>query len=106
MDCSSVTHWWPPSRCAGRRLSQGWHKTLYEDAHEHAGGRWRKVVDDVVACSLGCDVLDAGFARVRCPECRAENLLAFTCKGRYCCPSWHAKRLWYLTPVHDYRAVR
>jgi len=66
---------------------------VYEDAYEHASGRWRKVVDDVVARFLDCGVLEAGFARVRCPECRAEYLLAFSCKTRCFCPSCHAKRL-------------
>lgn len=31
--------------------------------------------------------------RVRCEGCRAEYLLALSCKTRYFCPSCHAKRL-------------
>ncbi|MFQ5460670.1 MAG: transposase zinc-binding domain-containing protein [Anaerolineae bacterium] len=42
---------------------------------------------------LDCGVLEAGFARVRCDECRGEFLLASSCKSRYFCPSCHAKRL-------------
>jgi hypothetical protein len=38
-------------------------------------------------------LLEHGFARVRCPECRAEFLVAFRCKGRQFCPSCHARRL-------------
>ena len=38
-------------------------------------------------------VLEAGFVRVRCEGCRAEYLLALSCKTRYFCPSCHAKRL-------------
>ncbi len=34
-----------------------------------------------------------GFARIRCPECREEYLLAFSCKTRYFCPSCQAKRV-------------
>ncbi|MCX6578543.1 MAG: transposase zinc-binding domain-containing protein, partial [Candidatus Aminicenantes bacterium] len=34
-----------------------------------------------------------GFARIRCPCCRAEHLLMFSCKTRGFCPSCHAKRL-------------
>jgi hypothetical protein len=37
-------------------------------------------------------VLAWGFARVRCPDCRHEYLLAFSCKQRCLCPSCHAKR--------------
>jgi hypothetical protein len=66
---------------------------VYEDAYEHTAGRWRKVVDDVVARFLAGGVLEAGFARVRCGTCKAEYLLAFSCKACYFCPSCHAKRL-------------
>ncbi len=66
---------------------------VYEDAFEHRWGRWRQVADEVVARFLECGVLEAGFARVRCPECRGEYLLPFSCKARYFCPSCHAKRL-------------
>jgi hypothetical protein len=33
-----------------------------------------------------------GFARIRCPNCRAEHLLAFSCRTRNFCPSCQAKR--------------
>jgi len=36
-------------------------------------------------------ILAHGFARVRCPDCRHEYLLAFSCKQRCLCPSCHAK---------------
>jgi len=32
------------------------------------------------------------IARIRCPECREEYLLAFSCKTRELCPSCAAKR--------------
>jgi Transposase zinc-binding domain len=34
----------------------------------------------------------SGFARIRCPDCRSEHLLMFSCKTRGFCPSCHAKR--------------
>jgi len=34
-----------------------------------------------------------GFARVRCDECSHEYLLAFSCKGRWFCPSCHQKKV-------------
>jgi len=34
-----------------------------------------------------------GFARVYCPECRHDYLLAFSCEARYFCPSCHQKRV-------------
>jgi hypothetical protein len=38
-------------------------------------------------------LLELGFARVRCPNCRAEFLVPFRCKGRHFCPSCNARRL-------------
>ncbi len=39
---------------------------------------------------------EGGFARVRCDACRAEYIVAFSCKQRGFCPSCSAKRavLW------------
>jgi hypothetical protein len=41
-------------------------------------------------------IFDQGVARVRCPHCRHEFLIAFSCKLRGLCPSCHQKRelLW------------
>ena len=36
---------------------------------------------------LTCGRLARGFARFRCHECRADLLVAFSCKGRGFCPS-------------------
>jgi Transposase zinc-binding domain/Putative transposase len=55
-------------------------------------GRWRAVIADVVEKYLDCGILKNGFARVRCPECKSEYLLAFSCKRRGFCPSCCAKR--------------
>jgi hypothetical protein len=41
---------------------------------------------------LDCGLYENGFARVRCPDCRTEYLLAFSCKTRELCPSCAAKR--------------
>ncbi|MBU1566750.1 MAG: transposase zinc-binding domain-containing protein, partial [Proteobacteria bacterium] len=37
--------------------------------------------------------LEQGFARVRCPDCHHEYLLAFSCRGRWFCPSCHSKKV-------------
>jgi hypothetical protein len=42
---------------------------------------------------LECGDLEKGFASVRCPECRHEFLVAFSCKGRLFCPSCHQKKV-------------
>ena len=41
---------------------------------------------------LRCGDLAEGFARVRCPDCRHEFFVAFSCKQRCACPSCHQKR--------------
>ncbi|MCK5437837.1 MAG: transposase zinc-binding domain-containing protein, partial [Desulfobulbaceae bacterium] len=50
-------------------------------------------MSEVVHDYLKCGDLKEGFARVRCPECHHEYLLAFLCKGRWFCPSCHAKKV-------------
>src|SRR5450830_933768 len=50
------------------------------------------LLDGVVARYLDCGIFERGFARIRCPDCAAEFLLAFSCKGRDLCPSCGAKR--------------
>lgn len=42
---------------------------------------------------LKCGRLEYGFLRVRCERCRAEKLLAFSCKRRGFCPSCGARRM-------------
>jgi ribosomal protein S27E len=42
---------------------------------------------------LKCGRLEHGFLRVRCEECHAEKLVAFSCKRRGFCPSCGARRM-------------
>lgn len=42
---------------------------------------------------LKCGRLEYGFLRVRCSACRAEKLVAFSCKRRGFCPSCGARRM-------------
>ena len=41
---------------------------------------------------LDCGILARGFARVRCPDCGFERLVAFSCKA-HLCPSCNARRM-------------
>ena len=67
----------------------------YEERFEREYGRWRNVISQTVRKYLDCGNLKRGFARIRCPQCREEYLLGFSCKVRIC-PSCSAKRsaLW------------
>jgi len=42
---------------------------------------------------LNCGRLEGGFSRVRCDTCRAEQLVAFSCRRRGLCPSCGARRM-------------
>ena len=64
----------------------------WEERFERRCGFWRGFVDEQVRRYLDCGLFENGFARVRCPECRAEYLLAFSCKTRELCPSCAARR--------------
>lgn len=41
---------------------------------------------------VDCGLLARGFVRVRCPDCREESLVAFSCKDRTFCPSCTGRR--------------
>ncbi len=62
----------------------------HEERFEPRHGPLRPVVRKVVDQYLDCGRLHGGFARIRCPECRAEHLLA--CQTQNFCPSCQAKR--------------
>jgi len=59
----------------------------------HECGFFRPIVKEVVERYLDCGNPRCGFARIRCPDCRDERLLMFSCRTRGFCPSCHAKRI-------------
>jgi hypothetical protein len=63
-------------------------------ARQH--GPLRPVVERVLREFLKCGLLQHGFARLWCGECRRRVLVAFSCRGRSFCPSCEKKRqlLW------------
>ena len=67
-------------------------KGVWEERFEARYGFWRGFVDGVVQRYLDCGVFRAGLARVWCPSCHAEYLVACSCRGRGLCPSCAAKR--------------
>lgn len=66
---------------------------VYPDRFEPRLGFLRPIIPKVVWKYLDCGDLERGFARVRCPQCAHEYLLAFSCKGRWFCPSCHQKKV-------------
>ncbi len=67
-------------------------KGQWEERFERRYGFWRGFVEEQVQRYLDCGLYENGFARVRCPDCCEEYLLAFSCKTRDLCPSCAAKR--------------
>jgi hypothetical protein len=65
----------------------------YEERYQSRYGFLRPVIPEVVNKFLDCGDLEHGFARVRCDHCQHEYLLAFSCKGRWFCPSCHQKKV-------------
>ena len=66
---------------------------VHEEEFQPRYGRLRHAARRAVEKFLDCGLLERGFARVRCDRCRAEFLVAPSCKARFLCPSCHAKRL-------------
>jgi hypothetical protein len=65
----------------------------YDDLFSREYGFFRPVISHIVRNYLECWDLEQGFARVRCPDCHHEYLLAFSCRGRWFCPSCHSKKV-------------
>ena len=72
---------------------------VYDERFQAKYGYWRPIVEQSVAAFLKCGDLQEGFARVRCPDCKHEMFVAFSCKQRCTCPSCHQKRT-LLTAIH------
>lgn len=67
-------------------------RQVYDQRYQAKYGYWRPIVEQSVAAFLKCGDLQEGFARVRCPDCKHEMFVAFSCKQRCTCPSCHQKR--------------
>src|SRR3990172_12684114 len=66
---------------------------VYPERFEEIYGFLRPEVVQTLENYLHCGLLSYGFARVKCEDCHKEFLLAFSCKGRYFCPSCHQHRV-------------
>ena len=66
---------------------------VYPRDYQSRYGVLRGVIPEVVDKFMQCGDFAKGFARVRCDECSHKYLLAFSCKGRWFCPSCHQKKV-------------
>jgi hypothetical protein len=65
---------------------------LYPERFQEKYGYWRAVISTSIEKFIKCGDVKEGFARVRCPDCREEFFVAFSCRQRSCCPSCDQKR--------------
>jgi len=65
---------------------------VHEERFERTDGSLRGVVTKAVDAFLACGRPENGFARVVCPQCRAEYLVPFSCRTRNFCPSCRSAR--------------
>jgi len=65
---------------------------VYPQRYLQIYGFWRPVIRSSIDKFLKCGDPKQGFARVRCPNCREEFFVAFSCRQRSCCPSCDQKR--------------
>lgn len=65
----------------------------YPGSYEKRYGFLKPAVEEVVNKYLDCGDLSKGFARLHCDKCKKDYLLAFSCKGRWFCPSCHQKKV-------------
>ena len=65
---------------------------VYPQRYQERYGYWRPVIRSSIDKFIKCGDLKEGFARVRCPDCKEEFFVAFSCRQRACCPSCDKKR--------------
>jgi hypothetical protein len=66
--------------------------SVWDDRFKQRYGFLPSQIERLVDGYLRCGLHGAGFARVVCPDCKHEYLVAFSCKARFLCPSCHQRK--------------
>ena len=69
------------------------HYAAFRDLRSEAGRPLPDYIEREFDAYLNCGRLEEGFLRLRCEDCHAEKLVAFSCKKRGSCPSCGARRM-------------
>jgi ribosomal protein S27E len=71
----------------------GRHYPAFREMRAEAGRSLPDYIEKEFDAYLKCGRLEEGFLRLRCEDCHAEKLVAFSCKKRGFCPSCGARRM-------------
>jgi ribosomal protein S27E len=69
------------------------HYPAFRELRAVAGRPLPDFVEEEFDAYLKCGRMEEGFLRLRCEQCHAEKLVAFSCKKRGFCPSCGARRM-------------
>ena len=69
------------------------HYPAFRELRAAAGRLLPEYVREEFDACLKCGRLEEGILRVRCEQCHAEKLVAFSCRKRGFCPSCGARRM-------------
>jgi Putative transposase/Transposase zinc-binding domain len=69
------------------------HYPAFRQMRARIGRALPDYVEEEFEAYLKCGRLEEGFLRLRCEQCHAEKLVAFSCKKRGFCPSCGARRM-------------
>ena len=81
-----------PERTALHAIVRDHLETFLEEPRQRDGDAYPAFIEREFRRYLDCGLLARGFARLRCPQCGFERLVAFSCKGRLC-PSCVGRRM-------------
>jgi len=84
---------WPARQCSKPLKLVEQHYPAFRELRAETVRPLPGYVQEEFEAYLKCGRLEEGFLRVRCEQCHAEKLVAFSCKKRGYCASRGARRL-------------
>ena len=82
-----------PEQGALYQLVQSHLETFLAEPELRGAHGYRRFIEREFRRFLDCGQLSRGLARIRCPACGRDKVVAFSCKGRALCPSCVGRRM-------------